>query len=152
MKPRSEYARGTPWYITLDIGRPSSEAVAETEDFVDRASKGIRICHSNQLYHNVELMNLGNIESVMILVSTNNVSSTWEAEKGQWEEMLVYHFAAVCREFNGSVLIICTLPINTRTKQDSARRQNERVFSWKKLVCNLVSRNDGRLVLMDIEH
>ena len=42
--------------------------------------------------------------------------------------------------------------MNARTQQASARRQNERVTRWNNIVRILASRNDGRLVLIDLEH
>ena len=42
-----------------------------------------------QLNRMFELMNSGKIEDGMIIVGTNNVSRTSEAEEDQWEEALV---------------------------------------------------------------
>ena len=42
--------------------------------------------------------------------------------------------------------------MSTRTLTPTGRRHNERVNRWNNIVRNLASRNDGRMILMDLEH
>ena len=88
----------------------------------------------------------------MLLVGTNNVSRCSDGEETQWESMMVCLFTTLWKKFKCAVLIVCTVPMSTRTLTSAGRRHNERVIRWNNIVRNLASRNAGRMILMDIEH
>ena len=65
---------------------------------------------------------------------------------------MVCLLTAIWQKFHCTVLIICTILMGTRLHLAATRRQNERTVRWNNTVCNLPSRNPGRLVLMDLEY
>ena len=87
---------------------------------------------------------------MMILVGTNNISRGSDEQEALWESMMVCLFTTLWQKFNCAVLIVCTVPMNTRTA--AMRRHNEGVVRWNNILRNLASRNAGRMILMDIEH
>ena len=105
-----------------------------------------------QLYRMVELMNPGRIVVIMILIGTNNVSRSSDAEEAQWESMLVCLFNTVWQKFHCAALTVCTIPMSTRTQSFTGRRHNERVVRWNNIVQNLASYKAGRMILMDLEN
>ena len=105
-----------------------------------------------QLFRMVEMMNPGRIPNVMILVGKNNISRSSDEEEALWESMMVCLFTTLWQKFNCAVLIVCTVPMNTRTLTAAGRRHNEGVIRWNNILRNLASRNAGRMILMDIEH
>ena len=106
-----------------------------------------------QLYRMVELMNTGRIPNVMILVGTNDISRGSDEQEALWESMMVYLFTTLWQKFNCAVLTVCTVPMNARSLTASGRRHNEGVVRWNNILRNnILSRNAGRMILMDIEH
>ena len=105
-----------------------------------------------QLYRMVELMNPGKIPNVMILVGTNDISRGSDEQEALWESMMVFLFTTLWQKFSCAVLIVCTVPMNTRSLTASGRRHNEGVMRWNNILRNLANRNAGRMILMDIEH
>ena len=108
-----------------------------------------------QLFRMVELMNPGRFPIIMILIGTTNVSRGSDEEEAQWESMMVCLLTTLCQKFNCAVLTVwtvCTVPLSTRTLETAGRRHNEGVIRWNNILRNLVSRNAGRMILMDIEH
>ena len=69
----------------LILGRSVVTVLPELENLVDHCSDGMRRRHSSQLYRMMELMNPGRIVDTMILIGTNNVSRSSDAEETQWE-------------------------------------------------------------------
>ena len=105
-----------------------------------------------QLYRMVEFMNPGRIPNVMILVGTNDISRGSDEQEALWESMMVCLFTTLWQKFNCAVLIVCTVPMNTRSLTAAGRRHNEGVVRWNNILRNLASRNAGRMIFMDIEH
>ena len=89
-----------------------------------------------QLYRMVELMNPGKIVEIMmmVLIGTNNLSKSSNAEEAQWESMLLCLFTTVWQKFQRALLIVRTIPLSTRKKSSSGRRHKERVITWNKRV------------------
>ena len=104
-----------------------------------------------QLFRMVEMMNPGRIPNVMIVVGTNNISISSDAEEALWESMMVCLFTTLWQKFNCAVLTVCTVPMNVRSLTATGRRHNEGVVRWNNILRNLASRNAGRMILMDIE-
>ena len=94
-----------------------------------------------QLYRMVELMNPGRIPNVMILVGTNDISRGSDEQEALWESMMVCLFTTLWQKFNCAVLIVCTVPMNTRNLTASGRKHNEGVVRWNNILRNLASRN-----------
>ena len=105
-----------------------------------------------QLFWLVELMNPGRIPNIVILIETNNVSRGSDEEEAQWESMMVCLFTTLWHKFKCAVLTVCTVPMSTETLTTTGRRHNEGVISWNKIIRNLVSRNAGRMILMDTKY
>ena len=105
-----------------------------------------------QLYRMVELMNAERIPDILILIGTTYVSRSSDEEEAQWESRMVYLFINIWQKFKCAVLTVCTVLMSTRTLTPIERRHNERVIRWNNIVRNLVSRNAGRMILMDLEH
>ena len=104
-----------------------------------------------QLYWMVEFMNPERIVDIMILIGTNNVSKSSDAEEDQWESMLECLLTIVWQKFRCAELTVCTIPMSTRIQSSTGRRHNERVVRWNNIVRNLAGRNAGRIILMDLE-
>ena len=66
--------------------------------------------------------------------------------------MLMCLFTAVWQKFQCVVLTASTIPMDARTQSATARRTNESVLRWNNILCNLESRNAGRMILMDLEN
>ena len=99
-------------------------------------------------------MNPGRIPNTMILIGTNNdnVTRGSDEEEAQWESMMVCLFTTLRQKFKCAVLTVCTVPMSMRTLTSTGRRHNEGVIRWNNILKNLVSRNAGRMILIDIEH
>ena len=105
-----------------------------------------------QLYRTVQLLNPGRIVDIMILIGTNNMSRSSNAEEAQSESMLVCLLTTMRQKFQCAVLTVCTTPMSTRTKSTTGRRHEERVVRWNNIVRSLASHKAGRMNLMDLEH
>ena len=103
---------------------------------MDHYGDGIRRYQSSPAVSDGGVMNPGRIADIMILSS--------DSEEAQWEQMW--------KKFQCAVLIVCTIPMSTRTQSSTGRRHNGRVMRWNNIVRNLVSRIAGRMILMDLEH
>ena len=88
----------------------------------------------------------------MILIGTNNVSRGSDEKEAQWESMMVCLFTTLWNNFKCAVLTVCTVPMSTKTLTATGRRHNEGVIRWNNIIRNLVRRNAGLMILMDIEH
>ena len=97
-------------------------------------------------------MHLGRIPNIMVLIGTNNVSIGSDEDEALWESMMVCLFNTLWHKFKCAVLTLCTVPMSTKTLTATGRRHKEGVIRWSKILINLVSRNAGRLILMEIEH
>ena len=102
-----------------------------------------------QLFRMVKLMNPGRIPH---LVGTNNISRSSDEEEELWESMMKCLFTTLWQEFNCAVLTVCTAPMSTKMLTAPGNRHNERAVRWNNILSNLISRNAGRMILMDIEH
>ena len=98
------------------------------------------------------MMNPGRIPNVTTLDGTNNISRSSDEEEALWESMMVFLLTTLWQKFNCAVLIVCTVPINTRTLTATGRRHNEGVIRWNNILRNLVSQNAGRMILVFIEN
>ena len=105
-----------------------------------------------QLYRLMELLIPGNDSNIMILIGANNVSRGSDEEEAQWESMMVCLFTTLWQKYKCAVLTVCTVPMCTKTLTATGRRHNKGIISWNNIMRNLVSRNAGRIILMDIEH
>ena len=97
-------------------------------------------------------MNPVRIPNIMILMGTNNVSTGSDEEEAQWETMMVCLFTNLWHKFKCAVLIVCSVPMSTKTLTATGRSYNEGVIRWNNIMRNVASRNAGRMILMDIEH
>ena len=88
----------------------------------------------------------------MILVGKNNISRSSDEEEALWESMMVCLFTTLWQKFNCAVLTVCTVPKSTKMLTAAGRRHNEGASRWNNILRNLVSRNAGRMILMDFEH
>ena len=68
------------------------------------------------------------------------------------ESMIVCLFTTLWYKFKCAVLIVCNVPMSTKTLTATGRRHNEGVIRWNSIMRNVASRNAGRMILMDIEH
>ena len=74
-----------------------------------------------------------------------------DSEEGQWQAMFVCIPIAVCQKIQCAVLTVCTILMNKRTHSATARRHNEKLVNWNKIVRNLASFNAEQKILMELE-
>ena len=86
------------------------------------------------------------------MIGTKNVSRISNSEESQREALLVCFFTAVRQKFECALLTACTIPMNERNVLVTARVRNERFVRWNNIVRSLANRNDGQVILMDLEH
>ena len=65
---------------------------------------------------------------------------------------MVCLFTTLWQKFKCAVLIVCTVPMSTKTLTSTGRRYNEGFIRWNNILRNLASRNARRMILMDLEH
>ena len=86
---------------------------------------------SNWRRHNSPIRSDGGIDEpgkkvdVMILIGMNKVSRSSDTEEAQWEAILERLFTTLWQKFQCAVLIVCTIPMSTRTLSSDA-------IIWKK--------------------
>ena len=105
-----------------------------------------------QLYRMVVLMNPGMISNVMILVGTNDISRGSDEQEALWESMMVCLLTTLWQKFNCAVLIVCTVPMNTRSLTATWRRHNGGVVRWNNILREnigwTISPNTGKILML----
>ena len=92
------------------------------------------------------------LDTLVIMLGTNDVSRAPVTPEGKWEPLLVCLLNEVKEKYRPRLVVLCTIPQNTEVGTPVADFMNGYVTRWNEMTHSLVRSNPSELRLMDLEN
>ena len=99
----------------------------------------------------IELQNEDQLDILMIMLGTNDISRAPVTPEGKWEPLLVCLLIELKEKYKPRLVVLCSIPQNPDVGTPVADFLNGNVTRWNEMIRNLVRSNPGELRLMDLE-
>ena len=92
------------------------------------------------------------LDSLVIMLGTNDVSRAPVTPEGKWEPLLVCLLKELKEKYRPRLVVLCTIPQNPMVGTLVADFMNGNVTRWNEMTRGLVRSNPGELRHMDLEN
>ena len=105
-----------------------------------------------QVIKMMEFQSKDYLDTLVIMMGTNDVSRAPVTPEGKWEPILVCLLNELKEKYRPRLVVLCTIPQNPMVGTLMADFMNGNVTAYNKMARGLVRNNTGELRLMDIEN
>ena len=105
-----------------------------------------------QVIKMMEFQDEDNLDTMVIMLGTNDVSRAPVTPEGKWEPLLVCLLNELKEKYRPRIVVLCTIPQNPEMRTPVADFTNGSVTRWNEMTRNLVRSNPSELRLMDLEN
>ena len=104
-----------------------------------------------QVIKMMELQNDDRVDTLILMIGTNDVSRNPVTPEAKCEPLLVFLLNELKENYRPRLMALCTIPLNPDAGSPIADFMNGIVTRWNAMVRNLIAKNSNELRLMDIE-
>ena len=105
-----------------------------------------------QVIKMMEFQSEDHLDTLVIMLGTNDVSRTPVTPESKWEPLLVCLLNELKEKYRPRLVVLCTIPQNPMVGTMVADLMNGNVTRWNEMICSLVRNNPGELRLLDLEN
>ena len=105
-----------------------------------------------QVIKMMEFQSEDHLDTLVIMLGTNDVSRAPVTPECKWEPLLVCLLNELKEKYRPRFVVLCTIPQNPLMGTTVADFMNGNVTRWNEMIRNLVRNNPGELRLLDIEN
>ena len=105
-----------------------------------------------QVIKMMEFQGEDHLDTLVIMLGTNDVSRAPVTPEGKWEPLLVCLLNELKEKYRPRLVVLCTIPQNPEVGTPVADFMNGNVTRWNELTRSLVRNNPSELRLMDLEN
>ena len=104
-----------------------------------------------QVIKMMEFQSEDHLDTLVIMLGTNDVSRAPVTPESKWEPLLVCLLNELKEKYRPRFVVLCTIPQNPLVGTTVADFMNGNVKRWNEMIRNLVRNNPGELRLLDLE-
>ena len=105
-----------------------------------------------QLMKMMEFQGEDHLDTLVIMLGTNDVSRAPVTPEGKWEPLLVCLLNELKEKYRPRLVVLCMIPQNPEMGTHVADFMNGNVTRWNEMTRGLVRSNPSELRLIDLEH
>ena len=105
-----------------------------------------------QVIKMMEFQSEDHLDTLVIMLGTNDVSRAPVTPESKWEPLLVCLLNELKEKYRPRFVVLCTIPQNALLGTTVADFMNGNVTRWNEMIRNLVGNNPGELRLLDLEN
>ena len=105
-----------------------------------------------QVIKMMEFQSEDHLDTLVIMLGTNDVSRAPVTPESKWEPMLVCLLNELKEKYSPRLVVLCTIPQNPLVGTTVAEFMNGNVTRWNEMIRNLVRNNPCELRLLDLEN
>ena len=105
-----------------------------------------------QVIKMMEFQGEDHLDTLVIMLGTNDVSRAPVTPEGKWEPLLVCLLNELKEKYRPRLVVLCTIPQNPEVGTPVADFMNGNVTRWNEMTRSLVRSNLSELRLMDLEN
>ena len=105
-----------------------------------------------QVIKMMEFQSEDHLDTLIIMLGTNDVSRAPVTPESKWEPLLVCLLNELKEKYRPRLVVLCTIPQNPLVGTVVADFMNGNVTRWKEMIRSLVRNNPGELRLLDLEN
>ena len=105
-----------------------------------------------QVIKMMEFQSEDHLDTLVIMLGTNDVSRAPVTPESKWEPLLVCLLNELKEKYRPKLVILCTIPPNPLVGTIVADFMNGNVTRWNEMTRSLVRNNPGELRLLDLEN
>ena len=105
-----------------------------------------------QVIKMMEFQGEDRLDTLIIMLGTNDVSRAPVTPENKWEPLLVCLLNELKEKYRPRLVILCTIPPNPLVGTTAADFMNGNVTRWNEMTRNLVRNNPGEMRLLDLEN
>ena len=105
-----------------------------------------------QVIKMMEFQSEDHLDTLIIMLGTNDVSRAPVTPENKWEPLLVCLLNELKEKYRPKLVILCTIPPNPLVGTIAADFMNGNVTRWNEMTRSLVRNNPGELRLLDLEN
>ena len=105
-----------------------------------------------QVVKMMEFQGEDHLETLVIMLGTNDVSRVHVTPEGKWETLLVCLLNELKEKYRPQLVVLCTIPQNPEVGTPVADFMKGNVTEWNDMTRSLVRSNPSELRLMDLEN
>ena len=105
-----------------------------------------------QVIKMMEFQSEDHLDTLVIMLGTNDVSRAPVTPESKWEPLLVCLLNELKQKYRPRFVVLCTIPQNPLVGTTVADFMNGNVTRWNEMIRNLVGNNPGELRLLDLEN
>ena len=105
-----------------------------------------------QVIKMMEFQSEDHLDTLVIMLGTNDVSRAPVTPECKWEPLLVCLLNELKEKYRPRFVVLCTIPQNPLMGTTMADFMNGNVTRWNEMIRNLVRNNPGELRLLDLEN
>ena len=105
-----------------------------------------------QVIKMMEFQSGDHLDTLIIMLGTNDVSRAPVTPENKWEPLLVCLLNELKEKYRPKLVILCTIPPNPLVGTIAADFMNGNVTRWNEMTRSLVRNNPGELRLLDLEN
>ena len=100
----------------------------------------------------MEFQSEDHLDTLVIMLGTNDVSRAPVTPESKWEPLLVCLLNELKEKYRPRLVVLCTIPQNPMVGTTVADFTNGNVTRWNEMIRSLVINNPGELRLLDLEN
>ena len=104
-----------------------------------------------QVIKMMEFQSEDHLDTLVIMLGTNDVSRAPVTPESKWDPLLVCHLNELKEKYRPRFVVLCTIPQNPLLGTTVADFMNGNVTRWNEMIRNLVRNNPGELRILDLE-
>ena len=105
-----------------------------------------------QVIKMMEFQSEDHLDTLVIMLGTNDVSRAPVTPESKWEPLLVCLLNELKEKYRPRLVVLCTIPQNPLVGTTVADFMNGNVTRWNEMIRSLVRNNPGELRLLDLEN
>ena len=105
-----------------------------------------------QVIKMMELQSEDQLDTLVIMLGTNDVSRVPVTPEGKWEPLLVCLLNELKEKYRPRLVVLCPIPQNPEVGTPVEHFTNGNVTRWNDMTCNLARSNPTELRLMDLKN
>ena len=106
----------------------------------------------SQVIKMMEFQSEDHLDTLVIMLGTNDVSRAPVTPESKWEPLLVCLLNELKEKYRPMFVVMCTIPQNPLVGTTVADFMNGNVTRWNEMIRNLVRNNPSELRLLDLEN
>ena len=105
-----------------------------------------------QVIKMMELQNNGWVDTLTLMIGTNDISRNPVTPEAKWESLLVCLLNELKDRYWPRIVALCTIPLNPDAGSPIADFMNGNLICWNTMVRNLIADIPNELRLMDVQN